>query len=153
MTDYLSSQKCAFDFGCFEGEDCAKQNRPVSGIGDALISQRNYGPGKGTCTVRICASRLTDLTQTLRHELAHCVKFCGGQLNDTCQNELCHEIYAYAADGRCDVHAGDPNKYTECLKSNAKSSADVTGLCKGKDMDAILTKSFVDSCRSGKNGK
>jgi hypothetical protein len=150
ITEFLTGQSCAYDFKCVEGEACDKQTPPLGGRADANVSDRNYGPNKGTCTVRLCASKIDagDLTTVLRHELAHCAMLCSGTPNDTCSRQLCHEVYALAVDGRCGPPSGA--SYLDCIKSNAKSSSGRLPVCKDVDMDAILTDAFIESCRHGR---
>jgi hypothetical protein len=144
----LMSNKCAFTINCYECKECLQQG--MNTPGDATDPGVGYGPGKGSCRIRICASAIFDyqFTVLLRHELAHCVSYCGGAHQHDCEGSLCLELYAYSSDHHCDIYGGNPTLYRKCLRDSARGSARKTG-CVGKtdaEMDAIMTDAFITKC-------
>ena len=116
LLGYLATNRCSFNITCYEGADCAKQGIKAGGVASSPL---NYGPGKGTCAIGVCASRLPNaffFREIVRHELAHCAFYCSNPgVPDTCASHLCSEVYAYGSDGRCSGYPQGSQRYYNCL--------------------------------------
>jgi len=158
LVGFLKARKCAFKFLCYDKcKECEAQGLNSLSPARAGPDRADYGPGRGTCNIKLCAPYLPTYSSqnpyelsiivALRHELAHCASFCVGHKLTDCAAVLCQEIYSVAMDQRCRIN---PSLYWDCIKAKARASAGTMSQCSGVDMDAILSDAtFVSACHTG----
>jgi len=159
LAGYLKSKKCKFEINCLEASKCKGKGLDDKGPAVSYIGGREI-PGVITISTRyvidICPSALSatfSLVRSLRHEMAHLVKYCAGDKSDNCESALAHELYAYSKDGGCaPKESFGKVSYYFCLKDFAKGSVEKSKACSGKteqELDLIMTDTFVESALKG----
>jgi RHS repeat-associated protein len=160
LAGYLKAKKCKFEINCLEANKCKSGETKLDTEGPAVsyIGGREI-PGiikiSTLYVIDICPSALSttfSLVRTLRHEMAHLVKYCAGDKSDNCESALAHELFAYSKDGGCDPKKFDKVAYYYCLKEAARGSVKKSMACAGKteqELDLIMIDAFVESSLKG----